>query len=474
MEKYLSNAEMRAADKSTIDNGVSGEELMLRAGRAIADEAEKAARRFCSGVLVVCGTGNNGGDGYVCARELLSRGISVRVFALDGLLSADCAREKARYKGEYADEISGSVIVDCIFGTGLSRPVEGAFADAVNAINSSGAFVISADIPSGLNGDNGRVLGCAVRADLTVAVAEKKLGHVLGSGADCCGEVVKKDIGITASGEYALAPTEEDIKKFFPKRKLDTHKGSYGSANLLVGSEKFVGAACLALDAALRSGCGYVKLTCGEYLKNALVTAYPQVIYLSEPDFSADCIAVGSGCGKSEELYFQIKNILENYKGKLVLDADALNVLAERGTEILKDKSCEVLITPHVKEFSRLTKKSVEEILSDPVGLALSFAREHKITVLLKGHATVICDGVKTYVTARGDSSLSKGGSGDMLTGLICGSCARGLDLISGALASAFVLGKAAEITSSQVSAYCATAQDILKNLSASIKDLTI
>ncbi len=473
MEKYLSNAEMRAADKNTIEGGVSGEELMLRAGRAIADEAERAARRLHSGVLVVCGTGNNGGDGYVCARELLNRGTSVSVFALSGKLSDDCAREKSRYKGEYTDKISGAVIVDCIFGTGLSREVEGEFADAVNAINSSGAFVISADIPSGINGDNGKVLGCAVRADLTVAIAEKKLGHILGDGADYCGEVVKRDVGITASGNYACAPSEEDIKKFFPKRKLNSHKGTYGSANLFVGSERYTGAACLALDAALRSGCGYVKLTGGERLKNALVAAYPQVIYLSKPDFTADCIAVGSGCGREEGLYAELENILKNYKGKLVLDADALNIIAERGTEILKDKSCEVLITPHAKEFSRLTKKSVEEILSDPTGCARSFAREHKITVLLKGHATVICDGVSTHLTARGDSALAKGGSGDMLTGLICGACARGLSVFEGALSSAFVLGKAAEATSLRLSAYCATAQDILKNLSVAIKDLT-
>lgn len=203
MEKVLTNSEMRAADGFTIKSlNVPSQTLMARAGEAIAEEAIKAAERIgAKSILVVCGTGNNGGDGYVCAQKLKSSGFAVKVYAAEGKYSQDCADAKEKYTGDYAKEICGDVIVDCLFGTGLTREVDGDFAEVVAKINGSGAFVISADIPSGLCGDSGKVLGCAVKADLTVAVAEYKAGHFLGDGMDYCGTLIKKDIGITCPDE---------------------------------------------------------------------------------------------------------------------------------------------------------------------------------------------------------------------------------------------------------------------------------
>lgn len=475
MELILTNAQMREADKNTIAQGTPSKELMLRAGRAIAEEVITAANTLgVADVLVVCGTGNNGGDGYVCARELANAGLNVKVYAAEGALSPDCEREKNDYKYAYSNDIAGAIIVDCLFGTGLSRNIEGKFKEIVSAINSSGAYVISADSPSGINGDNGYVLGCAVKANLTVAVQEYKLGHFLGDGIDYSGKVVKKDIGITCH-ENACAKVycPRDIAEFYPKRARNSHKGTYGTANLFVGSEKYLGAAALAVEAALKSGCGYVKLTSCAAVKSALVTRFPQVIYTDETDFSANAVAIGSGCGVSRDLYEKIKTLLQNYGGTLVIDADGLNALSSYGCEVLKQKKCSVIITPHVKEFSRLTGASIDEILQSPVNAAKSFSNEYNVTVLLKGAVSIIAQGDKVAINVRGNTALAKAGSGDMLTGFLCGTLARGLSPFDAAVCSAYTLGLAAEIAADERTEYCATSKDILKNLHFSVKRLT-
>lgn len=474
MIRFLSNAEMRSADMYTINElGVPSEELMRRAGEAIAEEVAKAAKDCGKKITVVCGTGNNGGDGYVCARALKERGLDVAVFATEGNLSPDCQNAKNLYGGAYTHKIEGDIIVDCLFGTGLSREVGGRYAEIIKMINDSGALVVSADIPSGINVDNGAVMGTAVRADITVAIAEYKLGHVLGDGVDFCGATVKADIGIKAEGDYASALEDRDAKKFFPERKRNSHKGTYGSACIMAGSEKYMGAAALCLSAASRSGCGYVRAACPAAVRGALISSLPQVIFSEQADLSANAVAIGSGCGADENLYAKLKEILLSYKGKLIIDADGLNVLAVFGKDILKKACCEVLITPHAKEFSRLTGQDVKAILCDPVESAKKFAREYGLKVLLKGAATVITDGRKVFLNLRGSTALAKGGSGDMLTGLICGSAARGLDLMDAALCGAYVLGCAAEAVSAEKTDYCATATDILAAVPAAIKNIT-
>ncbi len=264
-----------------------------------------------------------------------------------------------------------------------------------------------------------------------------------------------------------------NIEKLYPVRERNSHKGNYGSANIIAGSERYVGAAALAADAALRSGCGYVKLTASESVKFALAAKYPQVIYLSEHDLSSQAIAVGMGCGADEKLYETVEFLLKNYDGKLIIDADGLNVLSQYGADILKAKSCGVLITPHVKEFSRLTGYEVKDISDEPRYYAARFAKEYGVTVLLKGADSVITDGRQTYINTRGTTALAKGGSGDMLSGYICGSAARGLSLFDAAVCGAYTMGVAAEISSLQKTDYCATATDILNNLHIAVKQLT-
>lgn len=264
-----------------------------------------------------------------------------------------------------------------------------------------------------------------------------------------------------------------DIGKLYPVRKRNSHKGTYGSANIIAGSDKYAGAAALASAAALQSGCGYVKLTTSEKVKIALVAKYPQVIYLDEADLSSEAVAIGMGCGVSEELYDTVKFLLKEYKGKLLIDADGLNTFAKYGVGVLKNKSCSVIITPHAKEFSRLTGLEVKDITDNPLGYAQSFAKEYGLTVLLKGADSVITDGYKTYINTRGSTALAKGGSGDMLSGYICGCAARGLDIFDAAVCGAYTMGVSAEISSRQKTDYCATAEDVLKNLYLAVKQLT-
>ena len=268
-----------------------------------------------------------------------------------------------------------------------------------------------------------------------------------------------------------------DIAEFYPVRPRNSHKGTFGSANIIAGSDSYAGAAALSAEAALKSGCGYVKLTTAPEVKNALVAHYPQTIFLRTPDLTSNAIAVGMGCGVTEELYETVKNLLENYNGTLIIDADGLNALSKFGKDILKQKSCKVILTPHAKEFSRLTGLTVEQITASPIETARDFASEYKVALLLKGAATVICDGsqkeIKTALNVRGSSALARAGSGDMLSGYLCGSSARGLNPLDACVCATYTMGLAAELASKQKTDYCATAEDILKKIHLAVKRLT-
>lgn len=271
--------------------------------------------------------------------------------------------------------------------------------------------------------------------------------------------------------EYIIA--DSDISKFYPSRKRNTNKGDYGSANIIAGCKRYMGAAALSASATLKSGCGYVKLTCDDSIKKALVAKFPSVIYLDDCDLKSQTIAIGMGCGVSEELYDRIESLTENYNGILIIDADGLNSVAKYGLNILKNSSCKIILTPHLKEFSRLTNISIDGIAESPIKTAEEFAKNYNVTLLLKGAVSVITDGDNTVMNTRGSTALAKGGSGDMLSGFMAGCAARGLSAFDAAICAAYTLGLSAEISSEQKTDYCATAQDILNNLHLAVKRLT-
>ncbi len=470
MERILSSEQMRLADSYTIERlGVSSEELVLRAGQAVASEILK---RFFGGRVLVCvGKGNNGADGKIIA-DILSKKHGFTVSVLN-ISSGFFKMFEKKY----------DIIVDCIFGTGLNRAVEGKYKTAIEKINQSGAFVIACDIPSGLNADNGKVMGVAVRANLTVAIQELKLGHFLGEGIDYSGEVVAKDIGISIWGDdYVLRLNNDIVKKYFPVRERNVHKGCFGRTVIIGGSKRFSGSALLSANAltALKMGAGYSTLAVPECLFDCLVGINPERILNAIKDdgeyvcfdekalteyLQADCIAIGMGMGVSDGVYKSIKFLLESYQNTLIIDADGLNSIAKYGVEILKNKKCRVVITPHVMEFARLIGKDKQFVLDNFIELSKSFAKEYGVTVILKSAVSVITDGVDTFINTTGCSGMAKAGSGDVLIGILAGVLSRADEVVEGSAVGCYIFGKAGELAQSEQNQYTMTASDIIQAL---------
>lgn len=493
MIKILTCAQMRAADKHTIeDMGVPSVQLMERAGAAIAGEAEKELRRTGGRkVLAVCGGGNNGGDGYCAARILRERGFDADVWELCGKFSEDCAAQRAAFGGPLYSAFPGErydLIIDAIFGTGFRGVPEGRFADAISAINAGGAYVIAADIPSGLNGDTGTAV-LAVKADKTVTVQERKFGLYLGDGADLCGEIVCADIGISLpEGNFAVRFEPHDLADAFPPKRKNSNKGSYGRAGILAGSREYSGAALLSAGAALRAGAGYTRLFCPESVFAHYIGRHPELILTPMPDeggffrfdeaamrlvcSSSDAVAAGMGCGVSRGLYECICFLLSEFKGTLVLDADALNVLAEYGADVLREKTCRAVLTPHLKEFARLAGVSVDEVRAGGVRLAERFAAEYGVTLLLKSNASIATNGRNTALIAEGSPALARGGSGDVLAGIVCALAARGVTALRACICGAHLLGRAGVLAEKKRNEYSVIASDVIEELPEAISEL--
>ncbi|MCQ2387637.1 MAG: NAD(P)H-hydrate dehydratase [Clostridia bacterium] len=477
MERILSVEQMRSADEYTINNlGLTREILTERAGLAVANEIKK--RLFGGRVLVCIGKGHNGDDGKVIAKALsLTHGFTVATMTVaNGIFKV-------------LDK-KFDIIVDCIFGTGLNRNVEGKYKTAIEKINSSGAYVVSCDIASGLNGNTGKVMGVAVKANLTVAIQEYKLGHFLGDGPDYSGEVVAKDIGISIWGDdYANRLTGSDSKKFFEQRKRNVHKGCFGKTLIIGGSKKYSGSAILSLNAltSLKMGNGYANILIPKCLFNSVCGLNPECI-ISECDeekgyfkfnesilrdfLKTDSIAVGMGMGVTSENYKIICYLLKNYTGRLLIDADGLNTLSKYGKEVLKDKKCEVVITPHIGEFATISKTKKEDIISDPITNAKSFAKEYGVVVLLKSAVSVITDGKQVYLNTTGNCGMAKAGSGDVLSGILCGLLARKKEFFDCVTTASFIFGKAGEEAVRKANEYTVTAMDFVNALPQVINDL--
>lgn len=502
MKYVLTNAQMREADKFTIDVlKVPSLTLMERAGEALAAEAEKMCPKD-GGVAVVCGGGNNGGDGFVCARLLLQRGFDVVAVCTAERFSEECETNKREF-----EKLGGAVlsvfprkrfflVVDCLFGTGFRGELEGLDGAAADFINSAGFKVLSADIPSGVRGDGGSAAKRAVKAQRTLCIGEYKAGVFLGDGIDLAGEVCRANIGISLPDvssdkpPYAVLTGKEETAVLLPERKRNTHKGSYGKTALVAGSLRYTGAAYLSAAAALQSGAGYTSLFLPARILPYYILKLPEAlleslgegseIIFSEKDFekllSYDSVAFGMGTGVSEDVFEGVKYLLKKYKGKLLLDADALNSLAKYGRDemgkLFANKKCDVAITPHAKEFSRLSDLPVDSVLQGGITPAWEFAKKYAVTVLLKGAATVITDGARTAINTAGCAGQAKGGSGDVLSGLVAGLCAQGLSTFDAGCAGAYLAGKAAELAAEETGEYSLTASDEIACLGRAFRSL--
>ncbi len=504
MKYLLTNEQMKEADAFTVKElGVPYLELMERAGEALFKAAKELSKK--GKILCVCGSGNNGGDGYVCGRKLLLGGRAVDGFSFGENPTEGCQINRAEFEinggtmlGEMPD--SGySLVIDCLFGTGYKPREDEASAAVIkkiNALKKRGAKVLSADIPSGVSGTNGIAQGVAVLADVTVCFGEIKTGAVLGDGLDYCGEIRRADIGICLpafdkEGEgYAHLIEESEIAELLPRRKRNTHKGNYGVATVVAGSEKYTGAAYLASAAAARSGAGYTRLYTPQSVLPMFALKTPEVLLCPLNDggralFNEEIyaqmpkggLAIGMGLGVSEDAVEGVEYLIKNHEGVLVIDADAITSLAEyaqdRLEEIFKSKSCEVILTPHPLEFARLIGKTTSEVLENDVALAKEFAVKHGVPLLLKGAASIITDGQRTCVCVAGTAGQAKGGSGDVLSGVLAGLAAMKLSAYDAARAGAFLCGRAAEIGTREQGEYSLLASDIIGCLGKAFLSVT-
>lgn len=493
---------MQQADRLTIEGGTPGSVLMERAGRAVARAVvEEAGVRYGTKVLVVCGKGNNGGDGAVAARLLDLWGLAVTCAAVFdvGEAAGDAARHfgllrragvEPRRWDDTVDPDGFDVVVDAIFGTGFSGVAEGPPADAIRALWGH-RCVVAVDIPSGVDGSTGAVSGPAVRATTTVAIAAEKVGTALPPGSDFAGRVVVADIGIRtdirkfeASGHGVVVDSfvemaeTADVAASLPERSPASHKRSNGSVAILAGSDALPGAAVLTAMGAMRAGAGYVTLGSTEAVVRSAVTQAPELLtqvvskgHSLGPDSvgafadaieRAQALAIGPGLGTGGPQ----RELLERALGAdlpLVVDADGLNVLAEDPSGLAK-RSAPAVITPHPAELARLLEASTEDVVADRLSAALqASARFPSAVVVAKGHRTVVAygGGKVAVVIPVGGPELATAGTGDVLTGLVAALIAGGIPPVGAAITGAYVHGVAGSVAGRRVGALGVLASDV-------------
>ena len=496
LEEILTSEQMKRCDLYTMEEkGIPSRTLMERAAEAVVCEILNEPLDI-SRVSVLCGGGNNGGDGFAIARFLAQRarerGIDssiVTFFAgVNGRESEECAYQRKKALSSGIPEVSNpdiensTLIVDAIFGIGLKGSIEGDIAALIERINASSAKVVSVDIPSGTNADNGTVMGISVEADMTVTIARKKIGQLLYPGAEKCGKLIKVDIGIETEALYGenTVFSSEKIPFPMPRRSPSSNKGDFGKVLIVAGAENMAGAAYLSALAAYRSGAGLVRIFTTEKNRIILQTLIPEAVlitYSTEEDIkallpeaarSSDSLVIGPGLSKSSIASLILETVLKSAVCPLIIDADALNLISEN-EELWKYIGKNTVITPHMGEMSRLTGKSISSLKSNAIESALSLAREKGVICCMKDAASVISDGNRVYICKSGCSALSKGGSGDVLTGILASLAAQKTDLFEASCMGAFLHGKAGTIASEKLTEYSLLARDIAENISSAI-----
>lgn len=456
MEYIASREEMQRIDAYNIEElGIPGIVLMERASLTLADEI---SARFSADtdILVVAERGNNGGDGLAAGRILLSRGYRVSFYEIGAVGKAtDSYRTQReilyRLGADFLTalpEEDPQVWIDAIFGVGLSREVKGLHRQVIEEMNRRSGYVVSVDLPSGLDASDGRIRGAAVRADLTVTFGLLKAGLLLYPGAEYAGEVLVKEMGfmpesIRAIGPRMLTYTRDDLFRL-PARKAWSNKGNYGKILMIAGCRNMAGAALLSGRAAYRSGAGLVRILTGESNRQILQTGLPDAVLstyddrddLVNPDLIADLdqalewadvIGIGPGLGLSARARIFLHKVLSEGRVPLVIDADGINNLAvmlKESTEIrtlYKDYPYGIIMTPHPGEMCRLTGRPVRDIVTNLVDTASSFADENHVIVLKDARTVIAGGGPYIYLNRSGNSGMAVGGSGDVLTGMICG-----------------------------------------------------
>lgn len=498
----VKTADMRDMDYEAIhEYGIPGILLMEHAAEAVASYI-KAHTDKKSKILIVCGPGNNGGDGFALAWLLAQEGylhVTIHCSVPYQRMSHDeavFARICESYPipmietedmGILQDIVQEQdVIVDALFGTGLSRDISGFYDALILAINLSSATVISIDIPSGIHGDSGVIMKCAIQADVTITFECLKKGQMLYPGSSYCGEVIVKTIGMPAKLHSRIEDRIEVlddaiIRSFLPKRSAHSHKGSYGKVLMIGGSSRMHGAVTLSAKAALKSGTGTLTLFVPACIRGLLSMKLEESMMIAVPDEDGyfgkdaqkyleqyindyDTIVIGNGMGRNEASEALVETVLKSDK-PCILDGDALFILGKHRK--LLERAATTILTPHPKEMSYISGTSVGDILRDPFTFSHDFVNHYpNVVLVLKDQYTIITDSNHQYANRRGNHSLAKGGSGDVLCGILSGLYAQSHDALPAAASAVYVHAICAEELCQYEDAYSVQPSDLIQNLS--------
>lgn len=500
--KYLVNTEqMKAAEKLCSVRHISYQQMMCNAGNAIADRIAKTTQ-WCE-TVILCGAGNNGGDGFVIAKNLSERLFSVKVILLCKKPKTDCAAEYfaqlpsdmimdyEQQKDECDAAIrNAKLVVDCVFGTGFHGTLPQEIIDAF-AIANNAKYRISADVPSGVNSDDGSIAQGCFRPQKTYVLAALKKCCTVPSGREVHGDIELLDIGITDDcfEEYTGVLSDKSFLKCLAKRSHTCHKGNFGRLLNIAGSFFYCGAAAMSTCAALRSGVGLCTLAAPIDVVKALCGSIHESTYLPLPE-TADgfsdyteaaeksiaellpkmtAVSIGCGMGNNENTRRYAEYVIKNAACPVIIDADGINSISDN-INVLRERTGTTILTPHPLEFGRMCDLKTSEIQSDRIGTAKRFAKEYGVILVLKGSETITTDGESVIVNTSGNPALAKGGSGDVLCGIIAALAAQGQNPLYAAASGVYVHGVCADIAAGEMEQACVLASDIIARLPQVLK----
>lgn len=497
--------EMRLMDRYAIDKlGIAEEILMENAGIASLNVLKKKIGLDDQKIIVFCGSGNNGGDGLVVARLIHSLGGRVKIFLL-----SDCAKFKGAAKTNFEiitrlpvevvklDNAASAkknlahcnAVIDAIFGTGLDRPVAGLAAEIIALINKSKKKIFSLDIPSGVNGNTGEIMGSAVRADYTVTFGLPKIGNVLYPGYEAGGELFVSHISFPPSlyNKNEIQVQTNDYVEL-PKRPAEAYKGSMGDVLFIAGAANYFGAPYLAAMSFLKSGGGYSRLAAPRSVIPVIAKKGNEIVYLPQVETEAgsialknkktllemsskvDMVVIGPGLSLQEETVRLVQELTASVKKPLLIDGDGLTAISAK-PEIIRSRKAATILTPHMGEMARLTGRSAAEINSDKIGILRETTEKLKATIVLKGaHSLIGTSDGNIYINLSGNPGMATAGSGDVLTGCIAAMYGLGLNPEDATRKGVFLHGYAGDQSAAKKGVDGITARDIMESLPQALK----
>lgn len=494
--RVLSAKEIRLAEERCFQGEFTEAGLMNSAGTAcfkkIIKKYGEAMKKGRTAVL--CGNGKNAGDGFVIAELMLKAGLEAEIVLADR--QPELAEPLLYFNKAIAAGVSVfsfeaydfdcDFIVDCLFGIGFKGAPRAPFDAVIEAVNASGAVVISIDTPSGTDATTGEAVQ-AVKADYTIAISTLKYAHILPPANACCGEISVVNIGIPDSYyDECLVNTitDAEVRAFFSKREKNAHKGTYGRLLNICGSQRMCGAAVICAQAALKTGVGLLKCAFPKSIYPVMTAHLIQPLFrplcenesktlsigavndLFEELSWADCAALGCGLGNNDDTQVIVGQLIKNSEIPIVLDADGINAAAAF-IDIIRDRKAPLVITPHPAEMARLIGESTAYVQQNRITAARAFAQENDCVVVLKGANTIVTDGRRVSVNMTGNPGMAMGGTGDMLTGMIASFIAQGLPPFDAARAGVYIHGLCGDITARELSQRGMTIEDMLELLGA-------